>query len=428
MSQKSEVVRKTRVLFLSFQSNLSGAPRSLFNIVKHIDREKFEPHVLFNFPGPIVESFESIASTHHLGRYKALWRIPSFLNRVLIRSLRHRAFNKLVKRIAPDVIYINTVSRGDSAVWSMAFNIPKIVHLHEIDLDLVNQNGAWLEMLCNNVDRFIGCAEAVSDSVRKWLDIPSQKVVTAVGAIEVDEILERRSSGNVVANIRKSLGIGEDELVIGSVGKPSFRKGIDLFIEAALRVCSARSKVHFVWVGGHDGIHSTRTMRAMHRLSEKLGSRFHWVTEVEDAGPYQQALDIYVVPSRWDPFPFGMLEAMLLEKPVVGFRVSGIPEAIIEGTGVLVDMISPDKLADALMSLLDRRDEWKTMGVRGSANIKQRHDIESVVRTIENTIQRVASDNRRESLVVSHDTSPNPVEAVKAVNVDGVSASRLLDS
>jgi glycosyltransferase involved in cell wall biosynthesis len=385
--------RKLRVLFLSFQSNLSGAPRSLYNIVKHLDRNKFEPYVLFNYPGPIVKEFEVLATTYTLSQYRSLRRVPATLRTAIKPRLRHRSFRRLVNQIAPDVIYINTVGQGDSAVWSMSIDAPKVVHFHEIDVDLINQKEEWLNQLCENTAVFVGCAEAVSNSARKWLGVPNHQVVTALGAIEVTEILNKRSELSR-EEVRRSIGIGPDITLIGAAGKPSFRKGIDIFIDAAEKICEQRPDIHFMWVGGHDGIHAQRSIRAMRQRSKRLGERFHWVSEVEDASLYQAAMDIYVVSSRWDPLPFGMLEAMLLERPVVSFRVSGIPEAVVEGAGVLVDKVSSEGLANALSSLLDQREMWTSMGIRGSQIVKERHDIANVIRLIERTIVSAATGGR----------------------------------
>jgi glycosyltransferase involved in cell wall biosynthesis len=58
--------------------------------------------------------------------------------------------------------------------------------------------------------------------------------------------------------------------------------------------------------------------------------------------------DAFVLPSRSDPFPLSMLEAMASGLPVVGTRRDGIAEQITNGTGLLVEPEDPAALADAI--------------------------------------------------------------------------------
>ena len=58
--------------------------------------------------------------------------------------------------------------------------------------------------------------------------------------------------------------------------------------------------------------------------------------------------DAFVLPSRADPFPISMLEAMASGLPVVGTRRDGIVEQIADGTGLLIEPEDPRALADAI--------------------------------------------------------------------------------
>jgi glycosyltransferase involved in cell wall biosynthesis len=63
--------------------------------------------------------------------------------------------------------------------------------------------------------------------------------------------------------------------------------------------------------------------------------------------------DLFVLPSRRDPFPISMLEAMASGLPVVGTRVDGLAEQIAPGTGSLVPPEDPARLAEAILALCD---------------------------------------------------------------------------
>ena len=64
-----------------------------------------------------------------------------------------------------------------------------------------------------------------------------------------------------------------------------------------------------------------------------------------------RAWDAFVLPSRSDPFPLSMLEAMASGLPVIGTRADGIAEQLAEGCGILIDGDDPRGLADAIAEL-----------------------------------------------------------------------------
>jgi glycosyltransferase involved in cell wall biosynthesis len=68
-----------------------------------------------------------------------------------------------------------------------------------------------------------------------------------------------------------------------------------------------------------------------------VGDRVRWFPFRGDAGPYLAALDLLVVPSRWESMPIGPIEAMLCGVPVLATAVGGVPELLEDGvTGRLV--------------------------------------------------------------------------------------------
>ena len=66
-----------------------------------------------------------------------------------------------------------------------------------------------------------------------------------------------------------------------------------------------------------------------------------------------QGCEVFVLPSRSEPFGIVLTEAMACKKPVVATTVGGIPEIIKDGTdGILVQSDNPNALAEALLNVL----------------------------------------------------------------------------
>ena len=92
-------------------------------------------------------------------------------------------------------------------------------------------------------------------------------------------------------------------------------------------------------------------------------------------------LDVLVQPSRADNLPLSILEAMAAGLPVVGSRVGGIPELIVDGvTGFVVEPESPRALADALERLAASPELRKELGGKGAERVAEHFSSEQVAR------------------------------------------------
>lgn len=368
---------RIRVLFLSYQSRRNGAPRSLLGLVKYLDRTRFEPLVVFNTEGPIVEEFGSIAPVQVLGSVDWFW-CPERIRGKFRKRLHRRKLRALERSFLPDLIYINTIAESEAVHWALdESSAKKAVHFHEAEwVALVFHGQAWVERLVEKSDLVIGCARAISDFILRCLGGSPERTWTVPEAIDAAELRSRVLP--TPREVKRELGFPEDSILIGATGDPSFRKGLDLFVQAAARVRATFSdrSVCFAWVGGDDRAHRTPYVAAMRRLVNRLNlsNCWRWVKEVPDPAAYQAAMDVYVVSSREDPMPLGMLEAMLFGVPLVGFAVNGVPEALEAAGGVLVDRVTPEALAEGILSCLNARDRALASGTSFSSFFTDQFD------------------------------------------------------
>ena len=102
------------------------------------------------------------------------------------------------------------------------------------------------------------------------------------------------------------------------------------------------------------------------------------------SGAFVAACRLLVQPSLTEGMPNAVLEAMAAGKPVVGSRVGGIPELVLDGeTGLLVAPDDPAALAAAIVALLDDPARGARMGRAGAARTRGEFAIDSVRRAIE---------------------------------------------
>jgi len=159
-----------------------------------------------------------------------------------------------------------------------------------------------------------------------------------------------------VAECRVRLRVPIDRTVVGIAGQIADVKGIWDFVAAASIVTARRigADAPFFVVLGDDLKNGGRIRRDMEERVHALGlsSHFAFLGFRQDAPRIVQAFDLIAVPSHLEPLGNSTLEAMAAGRPVIGSRVGGIPEMVVDGdTGVLVPPAAPEPLADAIERL-----------------------------------------------------------------------------
>lgn len=140
--------------------------------------------------------------------------------------------------------------------------------------------------------------------------------------------------------IRAQLGIDQDVLIVGSVGRLNTAKGYATFIETAAQVLRARQDVVFILVGGGPLENELRA----YVTELGLQDRFRMTGWRADARRWIQGFDIFVSTSVHESFGNAMVEAALCAIPVIAPSIDGVPEVVVhEQTGILLCPTQPIK-------------------------------------------------------------------------------------
>jgi glycosyltransferase involved in cell wall biosynthesis len=154
----------------------------------------------------------------------------------------------------------------------------------------------------------------------------------------------------------------------------STRKGSDLYVEAARLAAEREPGIEFRLVGGLTDMLEVDWGRRVIAAAQANGVVYK--ERVETLQEYRE-WDGFVLPSRVDPFPIAMLEAMAAGLPVIGTAVDGIAEQVTPECGRLVPGDDPLRLADAMVWLArldaDRRRE---LGLAGRRRVLENFTVE----------------------------------------------------
>ena len=179
-------------------------------------------------------------------------------------------------------------------------------------------------------------------------------------------------------------------VIIGAAGRLTPPKGFDMLLRAMrLLVDRAPATRMQLWLAG-DG----QERAALESLATSLGlaDRVRFLGHCGQAAMarFWAAVDVFVLPSRWEGLPFVVLEAMAHAKPVVATTVDGVPEAVVEGvTGLLVPTDGVEPLAAAIASLLDDPTRRAAFGAAGRGRFLATFRTEVVVQQLLDAYRQV---------------------------------------
>jgi glycosyltransferase involved in cell wall biosynthesis len=139
-----------------------------------------------------------------------------------------------------------------------------------------------------------------------------------------------------------------DEPIVLFLGRVTFQKGPDYFLEAAQRVVASEPKVKFVVVGEGDMLPKMVERAARMGLARHV--HFTGFLRGADVERIYAMADIYVMPSVSEPFGISPLEAMALDVPVIVSRQSGVSEVL--RNALKVDFWDVREMANKILALL----------------------------------------------------------------------------
>lgn len=158
-----------------------------------------------------------------------------------------------------------------------------------------------------------------------------------------------------------------DEPIVLFLGRVTFQKGPEYFLEAAARVVRVMPKVKFVMSGSGD------MLPAMIERAARLGLARHvhftGFLEGPDVERMYAMADLYVMPSVSEPFGISPLEAMALDVPVIVSRQSGVSEVL--RNALKVDFWDVDDLANKMLALLTRPALREQLTDEGSEEVRR---------------------------------------------------------
>jgi len=263
----------------------------------------------------------------------------------LVRLYRRQQWDAVIAHLTPTLLH--------GAALSLLPERPVVIYVEHLGVQPPARRGPRelaMRWLLDRVDAIVCVSTALREGyVRRFFPRAYARSHVIRNGV-ASAVLSGRDSAGARERVRTEFGLGEDELVVGIVGRLVRQKGHREFIEALGRRRDdfAAARVRVLVVGGGElqaEIEAELVRRELDSLVRVTGPR-------DDVPNVLAALDVLAMPSRWEGLPIALIEAMLAAVPVVATAVGGIPEAVPAGAGILVPEGDDDAFCEQLLAFV----------------------------------------------------------------------------
>ncbi|MEM8677199.1 MAG: glycosyltransferase [Cyanobacteria bacterium P01_G01_bin.67] len=371
VNQTTTGAHKSRVLFVITALGTGGAEMMLYKLLSRIDRNKYSPTVVSMLKGGVfVERLEALdIPVFDLGMQ------PGVLNPVALPKLM-----KLLRQIQPDVIqgwmyHANLIAQlanffsGCNAplFWSIHHSVDSL-RAEKLTLAATIKLTAWLS----------SPVETVVFSAVKGLKQHLNLGYNSRNAIAISDnfdISKYKPASNADFNLRSTLNLPGDSILIGSVARYHPMKDHANLIDAAAKLVVNYPNVHFVLVGPNVDNQNPALSEQIKRLD--IADQIHLLGERHDIPDIMTSLDIFTTSSAYgESFPNVLGEAMSCQTPCVATDI-GDSKGIVADTGIVVPPRNPEALAQAWRELIDLgQDKRHQMGIEARQHIENNFNLD----------------------------------------------------
>ncbi len=375
-------MRPLRVLEV-LEATTAGTGKHLFTLLRGLDRSLFEVEVA----SPLVRGeWQDKGDTRFVDRVRALG-VPVHavdLRRgidLIADTKGLIALYRLMRRGKYVVVHVHSSKAGFLGRIAAKLNGIRTVYTPN-GLYFLNPRSALsrrffllLEQVAGLLtDRLIAVSESERRIIVQNRTVPDRKIAVIPNAVDGGEGF--RPNAQARQRVREELRLRPEIFVVGTASRYSRQKDPTTFVQAARYVLDRDDSTRFVWCGEGE------RRRQTEEFAREIGvfGAFHFLGFRHDIQDVMNAFDLFALSSIYEGMPYVLLEAMLLELPVVATDVVGNRDVVVSGeTGILVPPSNPEAMGVAVLELAHDPVRRRTMGQRGASLVRQRNGVQDMV-------------------------------------------------
>ena len=399
-------------------SSLGGSAVSLRYLMASLATLGYEPHVallhaspqlraLYGGDGVVVHDLPEMPTCEHTTASWATIRRPRTIANAIKSFLKRQpggeALRRLVERVRPDIVHLNSAVLAYAAQALHAINMPFVWHVRESPVR--GMLGVRTSMLSRAMKTLPDELIFISRADRAaWVNDECGKVIYNCVRDRVDD---RAEPADVPS--RKLLGIPESAFLICYVGGLSEIKGIDVLLRALPRVFADHPNAFVLMTNAESPPPASRLSAAVRWAAPRLGLPLpyqRWETQLTQPGfvervrrlpfclnieRYLRLADVLVFPAVRPHFARPVIEAATVGVPTIASRLPGVTEIIDDGaTGRLCPPGDGAALADAIGDLCSCPARARALGDAARRSIGDAFSVATHVNAVIATYDEIA--------------------------------------
>ena len=339
--------KKLHVMQVTFGMGIGGMERVIMDLCRYVDPDRYRFSICCtHVRGPLADQMDAEGVPVIYCENQSKWA----------KRLRGLELARIFRGSDIDILHTHHMPAFiDSFVATRFTKVPVLIDTDHCKDYPIPGYLARLERLASRfADEIVAVSRRTRDELIQYEKISPEKISVIYNGINIK--LKRKESPE---ELRRELGIGVDETVVGNVGRLEDQKGLDLLLQSIPLILRKSPKTMFLIIGG--GSKEQDLKRLASEL--KISANVIFTGWRDDAVDLIQTFDLFASTSRFEGMPMVLLEAMALSKPIVATAVGGVPEVVENGyNGKLVEGRDPEDVAKALLELIGDRGMAQKMG------------------------------------------------------------------
>jgi len=378
--------QKKRILFVITQSELGGAQQFLTQLLKHMNRDEFEPHLAVGSDGDGALR-TLVPSDIPYMVVPSLKRDPSIVSD--LRSIRD--LRRIYRALKPDIVFLNSSKAGFNGslaalglpyrviyrIGGWTFNDPWPLWKRRVYVLMEKISARWKDDIVVNSQKDLLDAQHEGIVPRNALHRISNGIdpyMRFLGASDARRALQSRVSQPALFK--------DGVYIIGTIANLYPPKGLTDLITATQFL---PQNVVTVIIGSG----ALRTTLQDQITKQGLEQRVFLTGHIDAASTLIPGMDVFVLPSWKEGFPWAILEAMAARVPIVATRVGAVPEILENGkSGRIVAPKNPQELATAISQILDNEALRQEMPIQAHQKLLRSFNVLKMVEEYERLFRK----------------------------------------
>lgn len=376
--------RRLKIVFVHHGKGLGGAPLSLLYLIQGIPKDCYDVSVVFLHDSEVINLYKKHGITcigptqtydfPHTKIWWLRWYHITMIGRVVWDFFKTWLIvaPKILDQIKPDIIHLNTSSLSAWALAAHTKKIPVVWHIREPLASGYTGLRRWItkKIISSYATKIIAISHA---DAAPWDTLEKTQVIEnfAPATIYHNTVMEKPQSKKVILY----------------VGGMSQEKGIDFLLDVMEKIIKQRSDVRLIIAGNMPPIkqkvlyapHESFAKKVWSKI-DKLHQHIHIVGLTDAIPELMRSADIIVFPAQVGHFARPIIEAGMMEKPVIASDLKPLDELVQDKkTGFLVSASDSSAWVAKLCLILDNKALAETMGACAYDFCKEKFDTQKQI-------------------------------------------------